>query len=127
VAIALAKITGGALVVALFSAGASKWLLGHPPQAVIPLEIARAVGVVEMFASVLFVMRPFRQAVCAMVICICLAGIAIHFAFPGRPCGCLGPISPGWHLSMTGLLGALAATHLTTITTRSQGITRPST
>ena len=113
--VGLANVTGVALVIALVSAGACKWLLGHPPQAVVPLELARAVGVVEVCAAIVFVMRPLRQAVCTMVIAICLACTVIHFVFPGRPCGCLGPVSPGWHLSLTGLLGALAAMHLVTI------------
>lgn len=100
------------LALMLVLVGASKWLMGAPAQAVVPIDVAKAIGVLELIAGVAFVARPLRRCICIGVIVICLSGIAIHFAYPDRPCGCLGPVSPGWHLFVTGVLGFLSTTQL---------------
>ena len=109
------------LAVALVVVGAGKWFAAHPTNAVVTVGIARVVGAVEVGMASLLLADRWVAAVCAGVLCMCLVGLGIHLAFPGRPCGCVGAASAGWHLSLMALLGCLASSVLASMQRDSAG------
>lgn len=101
------------LAVALIIVGSWK-IFGTPPEAaLISGRAALGLGILEIIAGSLLAFAPtWRSRVCFGVICLCLVGVAVKFAYPDQPCGCIGSLGGRDYFLAVGGFGVLSSGYL---------------